>query len=312
MSNSWEALARALYDAERPKTLNEAIRKFLSSLELSDRQAQLVADRQKAVRERAETNSTMDIEDSLLIGSYPRDTQIRPLDSSAPALDVDALLILKVTDWNLDRYWKVNDGGTKLIQDTHAALKGFQGVVVGIDRPSVTVRWREMKMELTPAFPRKGGGYLIPAKDFTTTRWTETDPISDAAELTKANKGCSDELKPLIKMLKCWNRHQGKLVGSFAVEVQTYLSARHGYRGFSFEIPHFFDELLKSNGTSLTPPSGIGDPVAISLGWQAQEAIKHSKLRAQRAFYEAERGNHNAAISILAGLFGRPFPGASS
>jgi len=150
------AFARTLRETASTPTLNETVRTFLSSLELTDRQVELVASRQKAVRERAESNSLMDIDNTLLIGSYARDTQIRPQMIGSPSLDVDALLILKCTDWNLNIYWHIGDGGTNLLQDTYKALVGFQGVTVQIDRPSITIRWNDMKMELTPAFPRMG------------------------------------------------------------------------------------------------------------------------------------------------------------
>lgn len=292
-------------------TLSEAIQSFLTDLELTDRQASLVAQRQNAVRQWAESNSTIDIENSLLIGSYARDTQIRPPPALiASTLDVDALLILQLTPWNIHTYWDNNDGGTQLLQDVHSALSGYPALSITIDRPSITIKWKDMKMELTPAFKRPGGGYLIPAKYNFQSQWTLTDPITDAEKLTSLNKRCSNQLKPLIKMLKCWNRGRGKLLGSFAIETQAFHSAQFWYNGYETVIPYFFGKLIENDGKFITPPSGVGDSVFISLG-RKKQAVEASKQLTQNAFYAAQQGNHRLAISYFGKVFGKPFPGAN-
>lgn len=293
-----------------PSTLNSAIQKFLTDLELTDRQATLVADRQKTVRERATKESLMDVETSLLIGSYARNTQIRPIPSDSSSLDVDALLVLESSDWNLKKYWHVNDGGASALNDLLKALQSYQGLkTVKIDRPSVTITWQEMIMELTPAFRAKGGGFLIPSKNMWGTKWIHTAPDLDADELTKANKTCNQELKPMVKMLKSWNRNYGRQFGGFAIETQAYHSTKYSYNGLGSELLYFFQKLLENDGKTLTPPSGIGEILSIQLSSQQRQLINNIKFLIDKAINEASRGNHSEAIRLMGIAFGKPFTG---
>lgn len=303
--------APSLLSPIKTKTLNETFQSFLTSLELTNTQSELVSKRQNETREHVIQNSQMHIESSILIGSYARSSQIRPLPNDPSILDVDALLILDHNSWsNISRYWNVNDGGTALLQDTLKALSGYRSLSVKIDRPSITISWNDMKMELTPAFRAKGGGFLIPSKNIFDSKWTFTDPISDASSLTKANQFCRNELKPLTKMLKCWDRRFGKPIGSFTIETVAFHSATfYKYCGYIFEIQFFFGRLLQYDGYIIPTPSGIGDFPLVSLG-NNRELIETCKYAADLAYDAEKNGDSQTASAFLSCLFGKPFPGA--
>lgn len=296
-----------------PTNLDEAFRKFLSSLELTETQSSLVADRNNALRERLKLNAPYSLEKTILYGSYDRFSQIRPRPTDSWTLDVDVLAILEGTQKDLDNYFNNKDGGWRLLDATFNAINGFQGLPVAKDAPSVTVKWetQKMKVEITPAFHCKGGGFLIPSTSVWSTNWQVTDPVGDAKALTKANEACYGELKPLIKAWKCWNRKEGKILSSYAVETVGFHSAPPGYQGFYSELRRFFNKLLELDGNTLAPPSGIGGNVSINLGYNRYK-VEEAYNGIGRALSYSDLGKHRDAILEMAKVFGAPFPLAES
>lgn len=293
-----------------PANLNEAFGKFLSSLELTDAQTDLVSARHNALRERIVERAPFSIEDTILYGSYDRHSQIRPRPNDDWALDVDVLVIVKNEKVNLDKYYHYGDGGARLLEALETSIGGYQGLEVAKDAPSVAVKWKreKMKVEVTPAFRAEGGGFLVPSSSWMTTKWQFTDPVGDAAALTKANKACQNELKPLSKAFKCWNRKLGKPISSFAVEAVAYASATSSpYGGFYSELRWFFKKLLDLDGKTVSTPSGRGVPVSIDLGWEGS-TVNNAAARIQNACDLERAGKHREAIEQMAIVFGPPFP----
>lgn len=316
MNNPWDGLYKAMYQSQKPATLNEAIRKFLSSLELTDRQQAMVQKRQQAVRQRLDSRASFYIKRDFLIGSYARETQIRSLDgntilTSQTVLDVDAIVLLNYNDENARKYWHLNDGGAAILRDLHRAINGHPGALsVEVDRPSVTIKWSDLKMEVTPAFLHPDGGLFIPAmNDY--GAWQHSDPEGDASALTAGNKDCNGELIPMIKMLKCWNRSWCKSFRSFAIESAAYRSARTSYSGYGFELPHFFKQMQSWAGTSIMPPSGKGGSIYMPTSPEILKLLKLSHNCVENAFKAASTGHHEEAINMMGLAFGKPFPGAS-
>lgn len=297
-----------------PTTLQQAISKFLTNLQLSDTQSEKVKRRHKSLRERVELFTDFPVEKSILYGSYPRYSQIKPRSTDSWKLDVDVLLIVKHTDAVTKKYFYNNDGGTKLLGDVFEAIDGYQGLDIELDAPSISVKWKDekMKIEITPAFRRSGGGFLIPGR-YSWLGWQSTDPISDSSVLSTANSLCDYELKPLIKMLKCWNRNFHNPLSSFGVETALYHSTKnYSDQGIEFELPYFFSQLRnKYDGNSLKTPSGVGDAVGINLGWK-KIYVESAEKATEESFKLAARGYQRSAIEKMATVFGYPFPTAST
>lgn len=307
----WSRLAEALYKA-KATTLDGAITNFLQALELTNSQGTLVSARQNAVRTRAEASALIDVYDSRLIGSYARSSQIRSL-SSTDFIDVDCLLILKTSEYNLNKYWRVNDGGWQVLEDLRRSLDGYQGLSVRIDSPAVTITWNDMKMELVPAFSREGGGYLIPSPGLLSRSWQATDPVTDEAKFAEANAEAKSKgkFKPMVKMLKCWNRTNNKILGSFPLETIAYHSTLGSFQDLGTELSWFFKTLRESNGKSFNSPSGIGSPISVQLAWHQVNTLQQVENQIKHAYSAAAAGRHNEAIAVMASVFGRPFQGAT-
>lgn len=309
-TNFYSSLYRLneLRKATAASTLDGAINNFLQALELTDTQSGLVSNRQQLVREKAAASNLFDVEKSQLIGSYARDTQIRSV-KSTDFIDVDSFLILEGTERNLERYWRNKDGGYKILDDLKNALNGYQGLTAKVDRPAVTLSWSNMTMEMVPAFRRNGGGFLIPSQNWLDNEWQVSDPILDAERITQANKKCNGNFKPLVKMLKCWNRKNSKVLSSFGIETVLYHSTASSFQSFNFELSWFFKKLREFNGKSVESPSGLGKPISINLGFYEQIEIQAAENNIKKAFALASDGRHQEAIKIFGSVFGHPFQG---
>lgn len=87
------------------------------------------------------------------------------------------------------------------------------------DSPTMVLELNHIKFELVPAKQDYFGNLSIPSKSNLLTEWMSTDPTGFNSKLTDANTRNSSKLKPVIRLMKYWNR--GKLKGyysSYALE----------------------------------------------------------------------------------------------
>lgn len=87
------------------------------------------------------------------------------------------------------------------------------------DSPTMVLNLNHIKFELVPATQDYFGNLSIPSKSNLLTEWMSTDPTGFNKKLTDANTRNSSKLKPVIRLMKYWNR--GKLKGyysSYALE----------------------------------------------------------------------------------------------
>lgn len=87
------------------------------------------------------------------------------------------------------------------------------------DSPTMVLNLNHIKFELVPAIQDYFGNLSIPSKSNLLTEWMSTDPTGFNKKLTDANIENSSKLKPVIRIMKYWNR--GKLKGyysSYALE----------------------------------------------------------------------------------------------
>src|SRR5262249_53597736 len=71
--------------------------------------------------------------------------------------------------------------------------------------------------DLIPAWLRNPDGYWIPDTD--SNLWIPANPEWHAQLMTDANAGLQQRLKPVIKMIKHWNRNNYDLLRSFHIEL---------------------------------------------------------------------------------------------
>ena len=285
-----------------------AFDKFRSRLETTDTENRAASSRQRKIRTLLD-ESELNIQDDFLTGSYRRETKTKPL------RDVDIMIVLG------DRTY-LDEHPRKVLDDVAAVLTPYYGSSrVTLDRRSVRVDFGitavddiaddVMSFDVIPAFAASDS-YLIPDDRLGT--WIRTNPKVHADKATDANKGYSNKWKPLVKMIKKWNSHNGNPVEpSFLIETMALDILRGEWFGpDSYELRMFFSTAADRISESWPDPAGVGPSVD-------DEMDRAHKARAIVALLEAEKSctraiqlesgaNLGGAIAEWRALFGPLFP----
>ena len=169
-----------------------------------------------------------------------------------------------------------------------------------------------MSFDVVPAFT-KNNHYEIP-DTVTSAGWTETDPRVHYDKALDAQNAYSREWKRLVRMMKAWNRTQGKPVTpSFLVEVMALEVLYPPFGGdYRREIQDFFASLADRIRKEWPDPAGLGPDVNDSMNGQDRDTARSTLLAAERQTAEAiklERtGKNGEALRVWCSLFGRLFP----
>lgn len=287
-------------------TVSQSFKQFKDNLEITDLQVSTVSIRQKTVREVIEAGMT--VSDSFLTGSYSRSTMIAPLGEA----DVDILFILDPKYFY--HYNGQNGSQAGLLDFVKRTLRNTYTLTPDISRngQAVTIRFSDFLVDVVPGFDRQGGGYLI-ANSISQT-WISTDPKQHVSMMTVANKAHNNDLVPLVKMLKAWNRNNNKYFRSFHLEVLALqIFERVTISDFSSGARFFFDKGRFLITQQNLDPAGYGEDVGGYINTQAkmQEAAAKFELaynRAIKAEDHALRGYVKDAIDIWRIILGDYFP----
>lgn len=289
-------------------TVSEAFTKFRSRLEATDAEEKSAASRQKRIREQLD-ESSIAMERDFLAGSYKRETKTKPL------RDVDIFVVLSDKGY-LDKH------PSAVLNDVLAALQPHYPGRACIDRRAVRVDFgvtyvadvtdEVMSFDVVPAFADRNA-YLIP--DEVTGTWIKTNPEVHAAMATQANKDYGMCWKPLVKMIKKWNAHNGDPIEpSFLVEVMA-LDMLTGTWGGSYprELRMFFADASARIGEGWKDPAGVGPDVSDDLDSDstklatATAALQQAEKACTQAFALDQRGRTGEALSAWQNLFGPLF-----
>lgn len=270
------------------RTIADAFRVLRSNLEITGLQEQTVASRQKAIREVLARDFI--IKDTFLTGSYRRSTMIRPLKEA----DVDIFIVLDVKYYRDDRKRALLESIKKSLRKTYTKTPDIRP-----DGSAVTVTFTDFKVDVVPAFYRKGSGYLIPSLEL--NKWISTDPKKHVEIWTAANKAHNNDLVPLIKMIKGWNKSRN-LFKSFHLET-LILKALDGVTitDYPSGMRYVFDKGITLVQYKLADPAGYSDDVGAHVDTKAKIQLLVDRLiwardRAKEAEAMAADGNVANAI----------------
>jgi hypothetical protein len=226
--------------------------------------------------------------------------------------DVDIFCVLKATRANIDGYRK--HGAAAVLRAFRDALrKDYGDKVSDPGRRSVSVDFgpkeRIMSFDVVPAFAEKGH-YAIP--DTTTGGWIATDPTDHEEKATEKNKTCDKKWKPLVKMVKGWNRHHDKVIRpSFLIEVMA-LDLIDSFTNYPFELQVFFANAAERIADNWPDPAGLGpdvnDAMTSAEKASAATALGEAQAAAARARRLADAGHEVDALRVWKELMGPLFP----
>ena len=288
-------------------TIMSSFQKLKENLEITGLQKSTVSARQQSVRNVVEND--LAVSDSFLTGSYSRATMIAPLKDA----DIDIFIVLD------SKYFYHYDNGRNggqagLLDLVKRTLKKTYTKTPDISRngQAVTIRFKDFMVDIVPGFNRKGEGYLIP--NSITESWISTDPKKHVEIFSDANSIHSGNLVPLIKMIKGWNKSNGKYFRSFHLEViALQILDRITISDFPSSMRYFLDKARFYISKQNPDPAGYGGDVGNYINTQEkiQEAVNKFQLAYERALKAegyASRGYTKNAIDMWIKIFGDYFP----
>ncbi len=285
-------------------TVSDAFDEYASALEITQAEQEAASKRQKEIRQFLD--GRFDLENDFLTGSYKRETKTKPLK------DVDIFCVLKATRSNIDKYRE--QGPVVVLRDFRDALRKEYDKVSDPGRRSVSVDFgpkeRVMSFDVVPAFAEKGH-YVIP--DTATGGWIATDPTVHEIKATDKNKASDMKWKPLVKMMKGWNRHNEKIIiPSFLIEVMALKLVEPPFVGYPYELQMFFANAADQVTESWPDPAGLGpdvnDAMSASEKSKAAAALQDAQRAAARARRLSDAGRETDALRAWRDLLGPLFP----
>ena len=156
--------------------------------------------------------STSTSANSLLVGSWGKDTQIRP------PRDIDVLFKLP---WSVYQRFE-SYGGNKqssLLQEVKSVLeKSYSRTELKADRHVVVVRFDSYAVEVLPAFELANGQFWI-CDTADGGRYKTVDPEAERRTVSDSNASCAGNTRDLIRMMKCWQGWCSVPIKSFWLEL---------------------------------------------------------------------------------------------
>jgi len=289
--------------------VGDAFATFKSRLEVKPTEQADAIRRQKDVR--ATVQQAFAVKTDFLAGSYGRYTKTRPLK------DIDIFVVLDQAEAHRHKAHPkcVLNDLERCLTDTYGKDQ------VSRDRRCVTV-WFEkrnqtqhedgkiLSLDVVPAFA-VGSDYEIPDEQLGT--WIKTNPATHGALTTAKNKELSGGWVPLVKMLKSWNRANGKPIQpSFLVEVMALGLVDVPFNTYPDEARRFFAAASHSVDLAWPDPAGLGpsvsDEMTSTMRETARQKLRAAEALAARAFRAEQLGQDGEAVRLWKEVFGEFFP----
>lgn len=273
-------------------TLLQSIDRLIENISITDKQEENIKSSVKNITNTLEKDDTLHLKETFLNGSYERDTMIRPLD------DIDIFVVLD------ESYWKDNSGARKKPQSVLDKIKDFLNDQndykgkVRQDRPCVTVELSNKSFDILPAFEQIKG-YLMP--NYNLESWIPTCPKILTENLKDAHRGYSYKLKDIIRVIKYWNKLNGKMIPSFDIEeVAIKIFKFKTFENFEKSIREWFEKAecnLESN--KFKSNTQYDD---------FKNKLNRTKTKLQNAKEFLDKDNQYEAKKIWKDVFGKEFP----
>lgn len=166
------------------------------------------------------------------------------------------------------------------------------------DRPCVTVELSNKSFDILPAFEQIKG-YLMP--NYNLESWIPTCPKILTENLKDAHRGYSYKLKDIIRVIKYWNKLNGKMIPSFHIEeVAIKIFKFKTFENFEKSIREWFEKAecnLESN--KFKSNTQYDD---------FKNKLNRTKTKLQNAKEFLDKDNQYEAKKIWKDVFGKEFP----
>lgn len=230
------------------------------------------------------------------IGSVVKGTAIRPLS------DVDLLAVFAETP---RRIFVQQSNSQRFLYQVRDALATTSRVeVVGARGQAVRLFYRDgLEVDVAPVLPRRPEGFFLPAGDGS---WVATHPEYHPHWLNVMDGQSNQRLRPMIKLVKAWNRAHARHFKSFQIEVMVADGSHAMCDSFPeslcswFENPH-----LAAKDPVFGKP--VVDHGATLSGLKSRTALAAAAAKARDAIEADRRGDTYKALRGWHAILGDPF-----
>jgi hypothetical protein len=220
------------------RSVAAAFDELLARQRLTDRQVQVAQVRVETLGEFFKRNFTLRSA-AFPIGSYARGTMC------AGERDID--VVVPFEPYGQTTYWEryLHDSSSFLYFVRDQLNEHYAATDVSSKRVAVTLDFNDIVTDVVPAFPRKGGGLLIPNGN---GGWKSTNPPVHTELINQADQLKRGRLKPMIKLLKAWNIANGHHLQSFHLELMV-------------------ESMWRSDASIPDWPSAMADSLRVASTW---------------------------------------------
>lgn len=218
---------------------------------------------------RAYYGTASDTDHSFFVGSWSKDTAIRP------PRDVDVYFLLPV-----DVYYRFQahtwNRQSALLQEVKANLaQTYWNTDISGDGQVVLVNFGSYNVEVVPAFELTTPGRYWICDTHNGGSYKETAPWAEVSVLDAADSANAQNVRPLVRMLKAWQANCSVPIKSFHLELlATEFIAQSPWRlydwfYFDWIVRDFFAFLYhRANGFVLVP--GTYEVMTLGNDWQSK------------------------------------------
>lgn len=247
--------------------------------------------------------------DTFLSGSYSRRVQEGHL------RDVDIIVVLEDPD---GKYANSADAALEEIRDAASESELVRRTRKRVRAVKLFLHGHEFTVDLVAALrPASGKGLLLARHrpDEGLDDWQLLNPEGQKTAATDKNKLCGDMYIPAVRIVKFWNRGEGKPLRSYHAEAILW-HALTGPVDYAEAMVKFFDaayDALAPNARTSDPGAPDADPVdeLLESDERAAARVKVEKSReAAHAAFEAE--DLAEALEGWVKVFGSSFPAPSA
>lgn len=220
-----------------------------------------------------------DSANSFLIGSWGKYTKARP------PRDIDLYFVLPYAVYQRFELVAMNKQSA-LLQEVKRVLQGtYPNTNLRGDGQVVVVGFNRMSVEVVPAFALQNGQYCI-CDTHNGGQYKTADPNAEINHISTLDNIYSNNLRPLIMMMKAWQSHCHVPMKSFWIELvaadflQQYQYSKEGYFYYDWIMRDFFAYLYHRANQYVCVP-GTWELIALGDGWQSRsETAYHRAVKA--------------------------------
>ncbi len=291
-------------------TVISSFNDFLTNLNITDRQSTVVSTCRTNVINAIKKELTLNDTQSLLIGSWDRNTLVKYLSEG----DVDVMVILHYSN-NKDLVDGPNSETRTLNKFKDILQSKYPNTEMRRDRHCITMKLSQFTLDVVPAIEYTAGGYRIP--DSVDGKWINTNPIKFAELITSINKNTDGMVIPVIKMLKAWNRNIGYLLSGYHIECMAYNHYKNYTEKYTYgsTLQVFFSKLSNYLTNSTYDPissSRVDTYLDNSASYTNRQIAINKAISAASKSTSAvemnEKGYNEKAIILWKDIFGDFFP----